>query len=111
MQSYRKSFGRCGPRIDPATGVTAVVCSQTALQQGLVSLTLLFVAVGGVISGFTGNYLGRRGTMQVGAFFTAIGAAGMLGTAGNFTAYLACKCIGGVGLGHIISAAVVYGAE
>jgi hypothetical protein len=49
--------------------------------------------------------------MQVGALFAAIGAGGMLGTAGNFTAYLACKCIGGVGLGHIIAAAVVYGAE
>jgi MFS family permease len=111
MAPYRKSFGRCAPKTNPETGITAVVCSQTALQQGLVSLTLLFVALGGALSGITGNYLGRRGTMQVGALFAAIGAGGMLGTAGNFTAYLACKCIGGVGLGHIIAAAVVYGAE
>ncbi|EXJ64254.1 hypothetical protein A1O7_00590 [Cladophialophora yegresii CBS 114405] len=111
MAPYRKSFGRCAPKTDLETGITAVVCSQTALQQGLVSLTLLFVALGGAISGITGNYLGRRGTMQVGALFAAIGAGGMLGTAGNFTAYLVCKCIGGVGLGHIIAAAVVYGAE
>jgi SP family sugar:H+ symporter-like MFS transporter len=111
MQSYRKSFGRCAPKTDPQTGTTAVVCSQTALQQGLVSLTLLFIALGGAISGIVGNYLGRRGTIQVGAAFAAIGAGGMLGTSGNFTAYLVCKCVGGVGLGHIIAAAPVYGAE
>lgn len=111
MASYKKSFGHCGPKTDPTTGVTTVVCSQTALQQGLVSLTLLFIALGGAISGVVGNFLGRRGTIQVGAAFAAIGAAGMLGTAGNLTAYLVCKCIGGVGLGHIIAAAPVYGAE
>lgn len=111
MQSYRKSFGRCAPKTDPQTGITAVVCSQTALQQGLVSLTLLFIALGGAISGPVGNYLGHRGTIQVGAAFAAIGAGGMLGTTGNFTAYPVCKCIGGVGLGHIIAAAPVYGAE
>ena len=111
MQSYRKSFGRCGPKVDPTTGIAEVVCSQTALQQALVSLTSLFVALGGALSGFTGNYFGHRGTMQVGALLAAIGAGGMLGTAGNFTAYLVCKCIGGIGLGHIVAAAVVYGAE
>ncbi|OQU97867.1 hypothetical protein CLAIMM_03744 [Cladophialophora immunda] len=111
MQSYRKSFGQCGPVTDPETGETAVVCSQTALQQGLVSLTLLFVALGGALSGIAGTYLGRRGTIQVGALLAAIGAGGMLGTSGNFTAYLVCKCIGGVGLGHIIAAGPVYGAE
>jgi hypothetical protein len=76
-----------------------------------VSVTFLFIALGGVISGLTGNYLGRRGTIQVGCLVTAVGAGGMLGTAGNFTAYMVCKCIGGVGLGHIITAAPVYGAE
>lgn len=30
----------------------------------------------------------------------------MLGTAGNFTAYLVCNCIGGIGLGNIIAARV-----
>src|ERR1700761_4050919 len=111
MPAYRKSFGRCAPKTNPETSITTIVCSQTALQQGLVSLTLLFVGLGGAASGVTGNYLGRRGTVQVGAVFAAIGAGGMLGTAGNFTAYLVCKCIGGLGLGHIIAAAVVYGAE
>lgn len=111
MDSYRKSFGHCGPKTDPKTGLTSVVCSQTALQQGLVSLTLLFVALGGAISGVVGTYFGRRGTIQLGSLLVAVGAAGMLGTAGNFTAYLACKCIGGVGLGHLIAAGPVYGAE
>lgn len=109
--SYRKSFGHCGPKVDPATGKTATVCTQTALQQGLVSLTLLFVALGGALSGPVGSYFGRRGTIRIGALLAAIGAGGMLGTAGNLSAYLACKCIGGVGLGNIVAAGPVYGAE
>lgn len=111
MHTYKKTFGRCAPKTDPVTGRTVEVCSQTALEQGLVSVTLLFIALGGLTSGPVGSYLGRRGTIQVGAAWAAIGAAGMLGTAGNFTAYLACKCIGGIGLGHIIAAAPVWGAE
>ena len=35
----------------------------------------------------------------------------MLGTSGNFTNYLVCKCIGGIGLGLLIAAAGIYGAE
>lgn len=35
----------------------------------------------------------------------------MLGTAGNLTDYLICKCIGGVELGHLISVAGIYGSE
>ncbi len=111
MPSYVKSFGHCVSKTDTQTGVSFVVCSQTALQQGLVSLTLLFIAVGGAASGVVGQVWGRRGTIQVGCVLVAIGAAGMLGTAGNFTAYLACKCIGGLGVGHMIAATPVYGAE
>ena len=111
MPSYRKSFGHCDPKTDPQTGMTAVTCTQTALQQSLVALTLLFVGLGGAVSGCSGHYLGRRGTIQVGALLAAVGAGGMLGTSGNFTAYLVCKCIGGVGLGHVITAGVIYGAE
>ena len=111
MAPYRRSFGRCRIQSDPATGEQVQVCQQTALQQGLVSLTLLFIALGGGVSGAVGNYFGRRGTIQVGAFLSAAGAAGMLGTAGNLTAYLACKCIGGVGLGHLIATGGIYGAE
>lgn len=111
MQSYRKAFGRCHLAPDPKTGATVETCSQTPLQQGLVALTFIFVALGGAFSGIVGNYFGRRGTVQLGALLAAIGAGGMLGTAGNLTAYLACKCIGGVGLGHLISAGPVYAAE
>jgi SP family sugar:H+ symporter-like MFS transporter len=111
MEAYRRSFGHCAPQTDPFTGRTAEVCRQTALQQGLVSLTLIFIALGGAMSGVVGTYLGRRGTIQVGAAFAGIGAGGMLGTAGNLTNYLICKCIGGVGLGHLISVAGIYGAE
>ncbi len=111
MTSYKRSFGRCRIAPNPVTGIRGPVCQQTALQQALVSLTLIFIALGGGISGIVGNHFGRRGTIQVGALLAATGAAGMLGTAGNFTAYLACKCIGGVGLGHLIATAGIYGAE
>ena len=111
MTSYKRSFGRCKIAPNPVTGIRGPVCQQTALQQALVSLTLIFIALGGGISGIVGNHFGRRGTIQVGALLAATGAAGMLGTAGNFTAYLACKCIGGVGLGHLIATAGIYGAE
>ena len=35
----------------------------------------------------------------------------MLGTSGNYTAYIACKCIGGVGLGINAAIAPIYGVE
>lgn len=110
MQPFSKAFGTCVSTPGP-TGALIERCSVTALQQSLVSVTFLFVAVGGVLGGVTGTYLGRRGTIQVGSLLVAIGAGGMLGTSGNFTAYMACKCINGVGLGQLITAAPVYGAE
>lgn len=110
MAPYKKDFGTCTSTTNTA-GVMTETCALTALQQSLISLTFLFVALGGGIAGLTGNYLGRRGTIQVGCLIVAIGAAGMLGTSGNFTAYVVCKCIGGVGLGHFIAAAPVYGVE
>lgn len=87
------------------------ICTITALQQSLISLTFLFVALGSAVGGVTGNYLGRRGAIQVGCLLVAIGAGGMLGTIGNYPAYLVCKCIGGIGLGHFIAAAPTYGVE
>lgn len=95
MPSYNKAFGSC--KIDPVKKVE--VYNLTPLQQSLVSVTVLFVALGGVVGGITGNYLGRRGTIQCGCLLVMIGAGSMLGTAGNFNAYMVCKCIGGVGLG------------
>jgi hypothetical protein len=35
----------------------------------------------------------------------------MIGTAGNLTAYIACKCIGAVGLGHLQSSGITFGVE
>lgn len=105
MPPYKKAFGSC------SVVKGAIVCSLTTLQQSLVSVTFLFVAVGGVLGGVTGNYLGRRGTIQCGCLLVAVGAGGMLGTAGSFLSYMVCKCIEGVGLGLLIAAAPVYGAE
>lgn len=110
MQPFNKAFGTCTSTRN-AAGLLVEKCSVTALQQSLISVTFLFVAVGGVLGGATGTYLGRRGTIQFGCVLVAVGASGMLGTSGNFTAYMACKCIGGVGLGQLIAAAPVYGAE
>lgn len=110
MAPYKKDYGTC-VSVRNAAGVVLEKCSLTALQQSLISLTFLFVALGSALSGVTGHYLGRRGTIQVGCLIVAIGAGGMLGTAGNFTAYVVCKCIGGVGLGHFIAAAPTYGVE
>ena len=83
----------------------------TALQQSLVSVTFLFVALGSIVAGPTGHYLGRRGTIQVGCGFVAIGAGGMLGTTGSYLSYMVCKCIGGVSLGFFNAAAPAYGVE
>jgi SP family sugar:H+ symporter-like MFS transporter len=110
MQPYNKAFGTCAMKPN-AAGKVVETCAVTALQQSLISVTFLFVALGGATAGITGSYFGRRGTIQVGCLLVAIGAGSMLGTSGNFTAYMVCKCIGGVGLGHIIAAAPIYGAE
>ena len=110
MQPFKEDFGTC--KLKPtAAGVMTKTCSLTALQQSLVSVTFLFVALGGSLSGLTGNYLGRRGTIQVGCIFVAAGAGGMLGTSGNYAAYIACKCLGGVGLGLFMAGVPAYGVE
>lgn len=92
-------------------GGTVNKCALSATQQSLISLSIIFIALGAAIGGQVGHFLGRRGTVQVGSLIIAIGAGGMLGTAGNFTAYMACKCIQGVGLGHLIAAVPPYGVE
>lgn len=110
MQPYNRAFGHCGP-VPDGKGNVVVRCSLTATQQSMISLSIIFIAVGATIGGYLGRYLGRRGTIQVGCLVIAIGAGGMLGTAGNFTAYMACKCIQGVGLGHLLAAVPPYGVE
>ena len=110
MPPFRRDFGTCITKPD-ARGIPKETCTLTALQQSLVSLTFLFVAAGGAIAGPVGHFLGRRGAIQLGCVLVAIGAGGMLGTTGNYTAYMVCKCIGGVGLGFFNAAAPAYAVE
>lgn len=110
MAPFRRDFGTCITKPD-AQGNLKETCTLTALQQSLVSVTFLFVAAGGAIAGPVGHFLGRRGTIQAGCVLVAAGAGGMLGTTGSYTAYMVCKCIGGVGLGFFNAAAPAYGVE
>lgn len=111
MVPFNNAFGPCQDVPDPKTGALVKVCKITALQQSLVSLTSLFTAVGSALSSVTGTYVGRRGTIQVGALLVLVGAAGMLGTTSSYLNYMVCKCIGGVGLGFLYSGTIVYGVE
>ena len=111
MPSYGRAFGHCQMTPDPRNGNMIEMCTLSATQQSLVSVTSLFIALGGATAGVAGNYLGRRGTIQTGCFLIIAGAAGMLGTAGSFLNYMACKCIGGVGIGQVLASSIVYGTE
>ena len=110
MQAFNTAFGTFQQVSNP-TGAQVTVCRITALQQSLVSLTSLFTAVGSLLSSVSGTYIGRRGTIQVGALLVLLGAAGMLGTSSSYLNYMVCKCIGGVGLGFIFNGTIVYGVE
>lgn len=111
MPSYNTAFGSCSDHANPESGVIERICQVTVLQQSLIAFTSLGAVLGSIISGLTGKYLGRRGTVQAGSLATAIGAAGMLGTAGTFGGYMVCKVIGGVGYGLLYSGTIVYGVE
>ncbi len=87
MPSFNTAFGPC-QEVPGPTGSFVTVCRITALQQSLVSLTSLFTAVGSLLSSISGTYVGRRGTIQVGALFVAIGASGMLGTNSSYLNYV-----------------------
>ncbi|KAJ5183827.1 hypothetical protein N7492_001443 [Penicillium capsulatum] len=110
MPSYQKAFGHCAPVSDQKTGATEQ-CTLTALQQSLISLSFLFMAVGSALAGLFGSKLGRRGTMQVACVLCIVGAAGMLGTSGSFVNYMVCKCINGAGIGQLYASSIVYGSE
>lgn len=69
------------------------------------------MAFGALLSGISGNNLGRRGALEVDCSIAIVGAAGMLGTAGKYTAYIACKFIGAVGIGQIQTLGLIYGVE
>ncbi|KAJ5706999.1 mfs monosaccharide transporter protein [Penicillium malachiteum] len=111
MPSYQKAFGHCSQVPDPATGTTTETCVLTTLQQSLIGLGILFIAVGSALAGFFGAILGRRATVQIACLFCIIGAAGMLGTSGNFVNYMFCKCINGVGIGQLVASSIVYASE
>lgn len=110
MPPFRRDFGTCITKLS-AQGTPKETCTLSALQQSLVSVTFLFVAAGGAIAGPVGYFLGRRGTIQVGCLCVAAGAGGMLGTTGSYTAYMVCKCLGGIGLGFFNAAAPAYAVE
>ncbi|KAK5046903.1 hypothetical protein LTR84_007257 [Exophiala bonariae] len=110
MQPYNRAYGHCVPMPD-GKGGTIERCALSATQQSLISLSIIFIGVGSAIGGHVGHYLGRRGTIQVGSLIIAVGSSTMLATAGNFTAYMACKCIQSVGLGHLLAAVPPYGVE
>lgn len=111
MPSYQSAFGHCQEIPDPTTGEPTISCSMTPTQQSLISVAALFMGLGGVLSGPTGHYLGRRGTILFACILTVIGAAGMLGTKGSFLNHMACRCIAAVGLGQLMAATSIYGAE
>lgn len=106
MTPFQAAFGSCTANGDMQ------VCELSALQQSLSSsIYLIFMAIGGGLSGVSANYLGTKGSIQFGCLWIIVGAAGMLGTAGNLTAYIACKCIGGIGIGHLQTMSTTYGVE
>lgn len=106
MIPFKQDFGSC------IVQHGAQVCTLSATQQSLSSsIYLLFMALGAGISGVCANFLGTRGSVQCGCIWTIIGAAGMLGTSGNFTAYVVCKCIGAIGIGHLQTMSTTFGVE
>lgn len=111
MPSYKHAFGSCEQVIDPKTYAEIQHCSLTPLQQSLISLNFLFIAIGGGIAGVTGQRIGRRGSIQAGCTLAIIGAAGMLGTSGSFLRYMVCRSISAVGIGQLMAASVTYGSE
>lgn len=111
MQPYNRSFGECKVVSSPDGGPSKTVCALTAGEQSVVSIYVLFLSLGSGFSSLAGSYFGRRVVLQMGCLVTAVGAAGMLGTAGNYVAYCVCKCISGFGLGFISTTAPMYGTE
>ncbi|CAG8046945.1 unnamed protein product [Penicillium salamii] len=102
MPSFQTSFGTCRPDSP---------CTLTTLQQSLISITVLFQALGSATTGLLGYKLGRKTTIQIACVLCAVGAAGMLGTEGSFLHYMVCKCISGVGIGQLLASSMVYGSE
>ncbi|KAJ5317686.1 hypothetical protein PENANT_c004G08605 [Penicillium antarcticum] len=111
MPSYKRAFGTCERILDTTTYNKVESCSLTPLQQSLISLSYLFIAIGGGVSALTSHHCGRRGAIQIGCMLAIIGAAGMLGTSGSFLQYIVCKCISAVGVGQLMASSVTYSSE
>ena len=110
MPAFNRDFGTC--KIASAVpGHPEEVCAISALQQSLNSLSYVFAGLGSITAGFVGTKAGRRVTLSLGGSLIVIAAAGMLGTSGNYTAYLACRCIGAIGIGQLYASSTVYGVE
>lgn len=107
---FKEAFGTYGP-VKKANGTIVHEYSLTPLQQSLVSVAIIFIGVGGALAGPIGKYRGRRGAIQAACFLIAVGAGGMLGTAGSYLNYMVCKCIQGLGLGILLAASPLWGAE
>ena len=106
MVPFNDAFGKC---VTSPTGKT--VCLLDATRQSVGTVYQLASTVGAVLAALMSKWIGRRTCLQIGCVWVAIGSAGMLGTSGNYTAYVACHCIEGVGLGHFFSMAPIYGVE
>ena len=111
MDAFNASFGTCKMVPNPVSGVLQEVCTLSAVAQSMVSVTGLFTALGAGLTAITGVYLGRRDTIQMACLIIIIGAAGQLGTAGNYVAYNVCKSISCVGIGQLNATIPLYGVE
>ena len=119
MQPFNKAFGNCEmipadsiPGNPPGVKDLVEFCSLSATAQSVGgSVHILFMGVGALLSGITGQHLGRRAALQLASLIVIVGAAGMLGTAGYYTAYIVCKCIGGIGIGQMQTLGPIYGVE
>lgn len=111
MESFQKTFGHCKMAPNPKTGHLQEICALSATAQSMVSFSQLFSAIGAAFSGFTGNYLGRRGTIQFGCLIVVIGAACQCATAGSYVAYNVCKCLACFGVGHVNAGGPTFGVE
>ena len=87
------------------------VCALSALAQSIVAISSLFTAVGSVLSGIVGTYVGRRGVLQTGCALIVVGAAAQCGTAGSYVGYNICKSISCIGVGHLNAGSPLFGVE
>ena len=113
MQPFNRSFGAC-KQIHAAgalAGTTTESCSLTATQQSIISIYLLFMAIGAAASGFFGSWLGRKSVIRFGWALIAVAASGLVGSAGSYAGYVVCKYLNGFGIGLVVATGPAYSAE